>query len=29
MLEGLMVAVQHEHDGGEQLVHPLQAEEER
>lgn len=28
MLEGLMVAVQHEDDGSEQLVHPLQAEEE-
>lgn len=28
MLEGLMVTVQHKHYGGEQLVHPLQAEED-
>ena len=27
MLEGLMVTVQHKHDGSQQLVHPLQAED--
>lgn len=28
VLEGLVVTVQHKHYGSEQLVHPLQAEEE-
>jgi len=26
MLEGLIVTVQHKHDGSEQLVHPLHTE---